>query len=172
MAPFSLAEQAAIVDAHNKYRTAVGTTPPLSSLVWSDELANNAQRHADTLVSTEPWTWARDLYNPHSGAHHPSRPGEKLGENIAAGTYTVTRLIDDWGKEEANFKIGGIFPDVYISPTGGEVKHYTQMVWRDTTEVGCGLVTTTGIDPTTRQPWVILVAQYYKSGNIEGEPVY
>jgi hypothetical protein len=174
MAPFSPGEIAAILAAHNKYRTAVGIDP----LRWSDDLAKSAQKHADTLVSTSPWT---RVPLPHSYTPNPRRPGENLGENIAAGTtgsYTVTDFVDNWGKEKENF-VYGTFPHVArpgIDPVTGQpyqVYHYTQMVWRDTTEVGCGLVTTTGLDPSSgNRPWNILVAQYHKAGNWHGERVY
>jgi Cysteine-rich secretory protein family len=46
------------------------------------------------------------------------------------------------------------------------VGHYTQMVWRNTTSVGCG----TGSG--SKLPYSILVCRYYPPGNIFGQKPY
>ncbi len=137
-----------ILAAHNKYRQEVG----VPDLTWSPTLAAHAQAWADQLASTGKFEHSTD---PH---------GE--GENLAkgtAGSYSATQLVDMWGGEKQNFQ-PGTFPDVSTTGNWMDVGHYTQLVWRDTTQVGCGLATGGGS--------AVLVCRYSPPGNYEGEPVY
>ncbi len=137
-----------ILEAHNKYRSAVGVPP----LVWSDELARAAEVWANTLSS--------DL----QFAHDPSVQNQ--GENLwigTAGAFTLTQMVDDWGRERRYFK-SGTFPNVSTTATWFDVGHYTQMVWKNTTSVGCA--GRTGSDGYYR-----LVCRYSPAGNIIGQRV-
>jgi Cysteine-rich secretory protein family len=136
-----------ILDAHNNYRTAVGVPP----LQWSDSLAADAQQYAEYLASIG------------GQLIHSGTPG--VGENLAGGptTYSATDLVELWGREKQYF-IGGIFPDVSSTGNWADVGHYTQVVWRNTTQVGCGMATTGGN--------TVMVGRYLPPGNVEGESVY
>ena len=105
-----------ILATHNAYRIAVGEDP----LVWSTELASYAQNWANFLVANKLF---QHSYGPY-------------GENLAAGPLTDSQLVDLWGAEKQYFKCG-TFPDV--STNGAVVGHYTQMIWPDTEECGCGI---------------------------------
>ena len=131
-----------ILAAHNKYRAEVGVPP----LRWSDSLAATAQQWAGHLAST-------GTFEHNSG-----------GQNLALATtgVSVTQLVDIWGGEK-QFFMYGVFPNV-ANPPGSLVGHYTQVVWRDTTEVGCGLATGSGNDT--------LVCNYNPPGNFLGAKVY
>lgn len=147
-APFTKAQELELLSAHNKYRAALGEP----SLRWSDDLA------ASALV------WAEHLANDVHALKHSGALAK--GENIAmwtAGRASLTQLVDLWGAEKHYF-IEASFP--YVSTTGNwrTVAHYTQMVWRGTTEVGCGLATGGGND--------YLVCQYSPQGNFMGERVF
>ncbi|MBR8837151.1 MAG: hypothetical protein DSM106950_24885 [Stigonema ocellatum SAG 48.90 = DSM 106950] len=137
-----------IVAAHNKYRAEVGVPP----IEWSDELASQAQEWANYLS-------ANHLFE-HSGAK-----GE--GENIWMGTsraYSFTQMIDSFGSEKQHF-IKGVFPNVSNTGNWADVGHYTQVVWRNTTQVGCAGVD--GSDGNYR-----LVCRYSPPGNFLGQQVY
>lgn len=56
----------------------------------------------------------------------------KLTENLAAGTgdYTVTNAINDWMSEASNY-----------DPNNPVYSHFTQVVWKSTTQVGCAIFT-------------------------------
>ena len=139
--------EALIVAAHNKYRSEVGAP----SLHWSAELAANAQQWADHLAVL------RQL--KHSGT-----PG--VGENLAFGTeghMSLTQLIDLWANERQRFQ-DGPFPSVSVNGDWQSVGHYTQMVWKGTTEVGCGVASGGGNE--------YLVCQYSPQGNVAGEKAY
>lgn len=133
-----------LLDAHNHYRAEVGVPP----LQWSDRLAANAQQWANHLAATGTFE--------HSGA------GENLAQG-SAGRFSVTQLVDMWGAEKQSFKYG-TFPDVSTTENWSDVGHYTQMVWRKTTEVGCGLARGNGND--------ILVCHYNPAGNVIGQGVF
>src|SRR5262249_10858897 len=106
-----------MLDAHNVVRARVGVPP----LTWSDRLAAIAR------------DWAASLIAKHRFGHNPKTPhGENLFE-IEGGTATPTEVIGDWASESANF-------DPRSGRCRGTCGHYTQIVWRNTTEVGCAVV--------------------------------
>lgn len=133
-----------ILDAHNRYRAEVGVTP----LQWSDSLAASAQQWANHLAATGTFE--------HSG----------VAENLAqgsTGSFSITQLVDMWGAEKQNFS-NGTFPDVSSTGNWADVGHYTQMVWRNTTDVGCGMASGNGND--------ILVCHYNPAGNVIGQEAF
>jgi hypothetical protein len=135
-----------ILDAHNRYRAEVGLAP----LQWSEGLAASAQQWAEQLAA--------------AGAFQHSDNG--FGENIAQGAtgYTsIAQLIGLWGDEKQHYT-GGYFPDVSNTGNWLEVAHYTQIVWRNTTEVGCGVASGNSND--------VLVCQYNPAGNVSGESAF
>lgn len=136
-APSSEAQQ--WVDAHNKYR-AKHCAPPLT---WSPKLAQIAQSWANTMK-------ARKCAFEHSG-------NESVGENLAGGTA---------GALEPESTVAMWYDEVklYKFPKGGfsmDTGHFTQLVWTDTRQVGCGHVTCGGME--------LYVCNYDPPGNWEGQ---
>jgi len=79
---------------------------------WSDELASKAQE------------WANKCVFQHSGgALGP------FGENIAAGQTSMTQAVTDWTTNEAG----------QYDPSNPQASHFTQVVWKATTTVGCAV---------------------------------
>jgi pathogenesis-related protein 1 len=120
----------------NQERALVGVPP----LTWNNTLAAHAQTYADYLMVTGK--------NEHPSAEwvatHPTGPE---GENLAwfSGPPAPTPSPKDiaqaafnfWVSEKANYH-----GQLTGSETPGEViGHYTQMVWKDTTQIGCASVT-------------------------------
>lgn len=137
-----------IVDAHNSYRAEVGVPP----LQWSEDLASQAYSWASQLASTGSFE--------HSGT-------EGQGESLWMGTanaFSFTQMVDDWGGEKQYFT-GGTFPDVSTTGDWMDVGHYTQLVWRDTSQVGCGCVD--GPDGNR-----YLVCRYVSPGNFTGQAAF
>jgi len=138
---------AEILNAHNKYRSELN----IPALRWSDNLAKNAKAWTDRLASEKKM-------------YHSSRTGE--GENLwmgDAGHYSFTKMVDSWGREKKYYK-DGTFPDVSTSGSWADVGHYTQIIWRDTTEVGCAKSTGGGKD--------YFACRYSPPGNYMGQKVY
>lgn len=135
--------------SHNRYRTELNLPP----LRWSDQLAQNAQGWADELAARG----GRRL-------EHSQGTGE--GENLWMGTsgyFSYDDMVTGWGDEKRYFR-PGIFPNVSTTGNWADVGHYTQIIWRDTTHVGCALSTAGGND--------ILVCRYSPPGNYSGRRVY
>lgn len=147
-ATFTQTQKTELLAAHNKYRAALGEP----ALRWSDNLAAGAQ------------VWARHLANEVHALKHSGAVAK--GENLAmwtAGRASLARLVDLWGAEQRYF-VDAAFPNVSTSGNWRTVAHYTQMVWRGTTEVGCGLATGGGYD--------YLVCRYSPQGNFMGQRVF
>lgn len=135
--------------AHNRYRAELDLPP----LQWSDELAQNAQGWADELAER-------------GGRRLEHSQGSGEGENLWMGTsgyFSYNDMVTGWGDEKRYFR-PGIFPNVSTTGNWADVGHYTQIIWRDTTHVGCALSTAGGND--------ILVCRYSPPGNYSGRRVY
>ena len=132
----------AFVDRHNFYRSEVG----VSNIVWSEELVASAQAWADEL--------GKNCKFQHSSGSY--------GENIWKGTegvFSIDDVVDSWGSEKADYDY-----DTNTCNSGVVCGHYTQIVWANSTKVGCGVVTCDGFDT-----WV---CQYDSPGNFVGEKPY
>jgi hypothetical protein len=137
-----------ILQQHNTYRSAL----QLPDLVWSPALASDAL------------AWAKHLAAIDKGQHDMSVRG-KEGENLWWGTtdaFSYSDMVAMWGNEKGVFKYG-VFPDVSTDKSA-MVGHYTQIVWKNTTSVGCALVSNGTTD--------YLVCRYAVPGNIIGQTPY
>jgi hypothetical protein len=136
-----------ILWSHNLERAAKGIAP----LTWDNQLRDAAQSWANHLASTGTFEHAYDDSD------------EPTGENLWAGTqgyYTPEAMVNGWIEEKRLFK-QGIFPDNSVTGDVSDVGHYTQVMWRDTIDVGCGKAAGHGKE--------ILVCRYKNAGNYEGE---
>ncbi len=138
----SLRAQMLAVHAHE--RAALGLPP----LRWSDALAAKAQSWADHLAGIGQLI--------HSG------PGQNLAM-ASAGWYSPAQLAELWVGERANFT-DGVFPETSSTGNWADTGHYSQMIWRDTTELGCGFAAGGQFD--------VLVCDYDPPGNVMGEQAY
>jgi uncharacterized protein YkwD len=137
--PSSLARD--MLARHNAVRARVGMPP----LAWSDRLAARSQDWADTLL-------ARGQF-----IHRPnSTYGENLFE-ITGATASPAQVVDAWAEESRNY-------DYTSNRCSGVCGHYTQIVWRDTKEVGCAVARGRG-----REVWV---CNYDPPGNWAGRRPY
>lgn len=132
---------------HNRERAGAGAAP----LQWDPRLAAAAAAYGPSLERR-----GRLAHSPPE-----TRPGQ--GENLWMGTsgaYDLEEMVGSWAAEKALFR-PGLFPDVSTSGHGGDVAHYTQMVWRTTQRVGCAL-------HPARQ-WDFLICRYAPPGNVVGQ---
>jgi len=141
---------ARILAAHNRERASLSIAP----LRWSPALASSAQAWADHLAATG------------SFEHAPELPTNPEGENLWAGTrghYSLESRVDAWIRERQFFK-RGTFPENSTTGNVEDVGHYTQLMWRDTQDVGCA--------EATGQREDVLVCRYSNAGNYVGENVF
>lgn len=157
----------------------------LADLVWKEDLAQIAQKYAGECTTK------------HSDVLDPTDPKKekKLGENIAAlpelgladdakGLAQLARLGLTGGKLQVNVKgvpttlTGNGWAEEAPNytgqteyPSGNNYGHWTQLVWNDTTEVGCGInPKCTENSPIGTSPWVVLVCNYRTAGNVGPGP--
>ncbi|KAL8681136.1 MAG: hypothetical protein Q9186_002729 [Xanthomendoza sp. 1 TL-2023] len=127
--------KSALLAAHDTYRTSHNA----SRLTWNLTLASAATNHA------QPCLFAHTQNNPN-------------GENLAAGYPNTTAAVNGWGEEGKKYK----FDDGKFDEKTG---HFTQVVWKATTSVGCGATWCSGQSGT---PGWFLVCQYSPAGNVQG----
>ena len=148
-APPSNAIEARLLAAHNVERARAGVPP----LRWADNLEAEAR------------VWARQLIASNRFAHDPALHGH--GENLWTGwggrVWTPEEMIGEWIAEKADYRHGA-FPNVSRTGAWSDVGHYTQLIWRDTTHVGCAV--------ETRGDRSVLACRYAPPGNIDGRTAY
>jgi glioma pathogenesis-related protein 2 len=120
-----------VLSKHNALRAKHGV-PALS---WSGKLANTAQE------------WANKCVFEHSN--------NGLGENLAQGDgFPPAQFVQDWYDEIGQY-------DFNNPGFSGGTGHFTQVVWKDTKQVGCGIAQCDG--------GALLVCNYSPAGNMEGQ---
>jgi len=149
----------AIVAEHNKLRAEAGVT---EALRYSPSLARSAQ------------AWANHLQKSHHCQMQHSSQEIPYGENLywssakiwsdgrkELRTVPAAEVITSWGSEKADYDHAR-----NECSAGAMCGHYTQIVWRKTTQVGCAMAT---CSDSNEQVWV---CHYLPAGNISGERPY
>lgn len=141
------ADREAALEVHNAARREVGVE---TDLVWRPNLAAQAQRYAETLAKSGRFEHA---------------PGVEEGENLywfedPEQERPAAEASEGWYAEKADYRYG----EVPARAGRKMVGHYTQMVWRETREVGIGLAQS--------KHGLYVVARYAPAGNIVGEKPY
>ena len=132
---------AGMLATHNAARRDAG----VPALQWSDALTTSAQRWADTLR-------ANGCNMRHSGAR-------SLGENLAwAGGQMLSpsQVVGMWVGERRTYDAAR-----NTCAPGAVCGHYTQVVWRSTTQLGCAKA-----QCGRSEVWV---CQYTPPGNYVGQ---
>ena len=138
-----------LLDAHNQAR-AEENAPPLR---WSHGLAVEAKRWAEIIASEGRMR--------HASIDERDGAGENLWMG-SAGRFSANFMVNAFVDERQHFKPGR-FPDISRTGNWRDVGHYTQVVWKDTREVGCAVVRNQRDD--------FLVCRYWPAGNIYGAEV-
>lgn len=146
-------ELAGITLAHNEARAKVGVPP----LEWDPALATIAKNWVQQCVDNEAPSGLVD----HNAGRSSTYP-VYVGENIYAssGTATGPGAVASWVSEAPNYD--------YASNTCASGKicgHYTQVVWRATTKVGCALYNCAGLTYSST-----VVCDYGPGGNDGSRP--
>lgn len=149
------AEAKEVMDYHNTIRKAVGVEP----VKWSPDVAKFAQ------------AWANEIARTGDVKHRPYDEGvwkQKYGENIGwgGGAYTAMDAAKGWQSEIKFYTPGTAIPQDFASFQAG---HYTQMVWKASTEVGAGKAV---IQAGQFKGWTVHVCNYNPPGNVLGQKPY
>ncbi|MBA3539627.1 MAG: hypothetical protein H0T79_08345 [Deltaproteobacteria bacterium] len=141
---------------HNQIRAAVDTADPLPPLQWDPELAAYAAAWAAQCIDTAAPAGLID--------HNEARQGVAgyayIGENIfgSGGAATAQGATTTWSAEKSNYMYA-------TNSCAGICGHYTQIVWRATTHVGCALQNCAGL-----QYGSTIVCDYGPGGNNGSSP--
>lgn len=138
---------AGITAAHNKVRARLDIAP----LEWSPELARFAQAWADKLARKG----CRLQHRPPNGADK-----QRYGENIfsmSGDTPSPDAVVDEWAAEVKDY-------NPKTNRCKGVCGHYTQVVWRKSLRLGCGMATCGDTE--------VWVCNYDPAGNWDGERPY
>jgi len=94
--------------------------------------------------------------------HSPPAARRGQGENLWMGTrgaFSPEQMVGGWLSERSDFR-PGVFPQVSESGNWSRVGHYSQIVWRQTTHVGCAI--------HSSRAWDFLICRYAPAGNVIG----
>lgn len=140
------------VDAHNAVRAAVqrpadypGPWAPVPPVAWSDEVASDAQAWAEHLRKSMKCGLT----------HSDTRDGENLAGGKKMDAEDAVRM---WAGDMDRYHYS---PKYEFEPRSG---HYTQLVWRKTTHIGCARAT------CGRNS--VVVCRYRPAGNRIGKAPY
>jgi hypothetical protein len=165
----SSADKELIVRCHNKLRNDVALQltkyklPKASNMrqvYWDEEIAKKAQDHANKKV-----------FNHSSSTYRKTKVFSYLGENLysssSSGTPVVDwdRAINKWYNEIANYPKVSSSPKYISSGSGGEIGHFTQVIWAETYAIGCGV-------STMSKGSLLYVCEYGPGGNVRDKTIY
>lgn len=123
-----------ILDAHNSKRAQHG----VSALSWDQSAYEYAQNYADQ----------------YSCSGNLKHSGGKYGENLGVGYKSGSAVVEAWYLEG----------DSYNYNTASTFDHFTQVVWKGTTKVGCAY------KDCSSQNWgKYIICSYDPAGNIVGQ---
>ena len=148
-----------ITAAHNAVRAMVQTSTALPPVTWSNQLAATAQAWASQCVDTQA---PAGLVDHSDGATRSAGFPYAVGENIfgTSGTATAQGTVSSWAAEKSNYNYAN-------NSCSGICGHYTQIVWRNTLEIGCALVDCPGLTYHST-----VVCNYGPAGNYNGQLPY
>jgi len=142
--------------SHNSARAEVGID---NDLQWDSNLEIAAQVYADKMA--DEGIWAHDIEGNRENGY---------GENLYTSTRkkTLKEASDAWIDEKEYYTYGEV-GDSSTCEQGKKCGHYTQIIWEDTTRVGCAK---SRYKTGKYESWYIVVCKYQIPGNHIGETPY
>ncbi|XP_071818963.1 cysteine-rich secretory protein 2-like isoform X1 [Apostichopus japonicus] len=160
---YTTREQKQLLDSHNQHRLEV-ESGDMNELLWSSKLAEQAQE------------WSNGCFYEHPDKSvHPDYVG--IGQNLfiawldegGENPPVVTKPVDLWYNEVGDFS----YP-MNACRKGAVCGHYTQVVWAETTKVGCGIKfcrRARSSKRTYENAWLV-TCNYSPAGNMPGVKPY
>jgi hypothetical protein len=144
------AEKDSMLTAHNNARASISNAiPQIPSVTWSESIASTAQELANQIkFDSCRLQYKRNIPYGQTLAY--------TGESQA----TPADVVNVWMSEKEYYDPITGRCNTSISACG----HFTQVVWRKTRQIGCGVATC-----SRSQVWVCM---YNPQGNIYGEKAY
>ncbi|XP_073999973.1 salivary antigen-5-like [Rhodnius prolixus] len=156
-----------LLDEHNKCRekVAAGKEPPqpgavnMILLTWS----------SDAALQAKAWASGCDFMHNSPKTKKTNKP---MGQNIYMKSSTEKGTLESSFKKYIPEMVKGWYDEVklynYGDPFSAATGHYTQIVWKSTTKVGCGY------SYYEDNGWYTgyLVCNYSPAGNWYGQPPY
>ncbi|KAJ1287631.1 hypothetical protein BS78_02G025300 [Paspalum vaginatum] len=139
------------VNLHNAARAEVG----VGAVSWDDTVAAYAESYAAQRQG--------DCAGMHSGGG-PNHYGENLYWGPAGKDWSASDAVDLWVAEKQYYDHDTNTCTAPSGPLG--CGHYTQVVWRDTTAIGCARVV------CDNNAGVFIICNYNPAGNVNGEIPY
>ena len=133
-----------MLKVHNKYRA----MHQAGDLTLNEEIAKIAKEYAEYLAKTGAFEHSSNTYN-----------GESLGENLyycmdsRGACVTAEKSVKSWYDEIEYYN--------FNRPSYQKVGHFTQVVWKGTTQLGCGYA-------SSKNEYYV-VCNYYEAGNNIGD---
>jgi pathogenesis-related protein 1 len=142
-----------ITQMHNVERRKVG----VPDLTWDPALAAIAQAWASKCEDKDAPMGLVD-HNPNRGVGYQG----SVGENIFGSSATASseQAVSSWVAELNSY-------DYAKNSCSGVCGHYTQVVWKTTTKVGCAIYKCAGL-----KYGGTLVCDYSPAGNVNGQRPY
>jgi len=138
-----------MTEAHNKYRRKTGGGLP--DLVWDENIAAYAQQWANHLKQTR-----RCNMQHRSGRYRVKQYGENLAWS-SGRELEAADVVAMWYSEIKDYNYNN-------NSCSGVCGHYTQVVWRNSKKVGCGMARCGNSE--------VWVCSYDPPGNWVGEKPY
>jgi len=137
----SRAQITEFLESHNSVRALHRALP----LEWSTSLAEKAASFASACRLDHTYGTLSDT---------------PYGENIiaATGSFPIADAVNAFIQDESEYRVS---PPVY--------NHFTQVVWKSTTTLGCGVATCDGMLGRHEGPATFYVCLYDPAGNVIGK---
>lgn len=150
-----------------------GGLPPLPAVTWNCDAAAIAQQWANQTRGAQGHSensWRQQQFSSRTGLQGgAAKLGENLGWSGGSDRSVVSPVVSSvtsWDDEREDYN--------HSTQTCSDVcGHYTQMVWRESTAIGCGVYRGAVRWPGSDRTWpegYFLSCTYHNAGNFNNDP--
>ncbi len=177
-AVYAITAEPGYVRSHNSIRMALSNGANVDNLGYEQNQSYNFSKQKRPLTSLQSMQYHPGIESTawqHAQACELTHSNTANGENVFAGLgneWTIQSAIQSWALEVENYDLDE------GCATGQRCEHYTQLVWSQSTQLGCAIASCDSIqdhngDPLWGgEPATMVVCQYAERGNTSGEKPY